>query len=239
MEKYFLVDYDADLALALYEDYIYGNEEVLDELIAQLLPLVRIVQRKYFASSGTTSGSIEADALHELHRIVVGGGIPHDHPKVFSKFIVTCLKRAMLRSLETYSPEIFDYEEAGSYPYTDSFINPHEIESKIHYEQIKVEICDTLKKDIRFVGRDREACYYIIDAFLGYSDLREGVLRSKCKLSSRRLKYLQQVIGVRLRNELHTRHIDEDKSGFIAPVWTAGRGFLRTSGKLREVYLSS
>lgn len=232
MRGHFLEAYDAEWCSALYELYESGDDSVLNELLTKLCPLVR---QTYLHEVGKSLAGdqelIEADALLEVYRVVEEKFVPNGHPKVFSKFLRTVVVRSIRDSIRTMKKQTFDYWKVGKDPSAEQLPSGYHAEQSIYEEQVRAAIRDAVRSRIRFFGKERKACEFILDCWLGYKFLEPKVARRVFELSSHRTNYLIRYIRILTKAVAYERRDLEYKSGPLSSEWEASRSILRTPGE--------
>lgn len=195
--------YDDYLACALCGTYRNGVSKehkpaVLDELIRQLAPLVGIVFR--FEIDPTLCyddyAILKAEALESLYFLITEScaAIPTDSPRVFTAYMWTTIKRSMMTSIRGTQSQIFDVwlmcHDTERNPNTGHIDRHEDAEIRLYLDQFHDLVLSTAINDIRFTGKEREACILIGKCLLGLSDLHPMAARVYYKLSKNRASFL-------------------------------------------------
>lgn len=228
MRKAFQAPYDADLTSAMYQAYEDGDDSILNELITSLCPLIRILFNRIVKGHRRSErDELECNALEEMYRVVSGKSLPNDHPALFTRYLSTIISRSFMDSLNEGRTQVFDYWKLGRSPYNPS-TGFAEVEAEILDAQVRDVIYNKVKSRIRFIGKEKLACEFILDCESGYKLLDPRVSRRVFKLTSHRSMYLIRYIRILLKAAALEQRSEYYKDGSITPLWEAGGGFLRT-----------
>jgi len=119
MEDCFSDVYDRELTCSIYIMYEEGDE-VLDDLIRLLCPLVRMVFCIEIGSSFHHSQSyLEGDALTHVYFLVTEEILPMT-PGAFTSYLYRSIKYSMLRNIRRLQPQVFEYWRVCDTPHYDA-----------------------------------------------------------------------------------------------------------------------
>ncbi len=237
MRELFLLDYDADIACALYVLYESGDDSVLDELLRQIMPLIHrtlllSVERVCLA----TREYLEADALLKAYRLISDRALPTE-PSSFTRYLSRAFARSGYDSLRELSPSPLEYWRVGGGPDVSTLPTQDQAEDKIYKEQLIASIRNAIRYRIRFVGVTKEACEYILDCYL-LADMPDPcVAMRKFSLTQQDYRYLEQYVLLWIKSFSWEVHHEAREACIVSPVWKASRGLLRSLGVFRQVYL--
>lgn len=230
MEAYFKAPYDAYLAYAMYEAYEDGDESILDDLVKMVCPLIRQVSCTYARDSYKRGdrGEMEADALSEVLRVIGDKMLPQ-HPLAFTKFLRRVIRHSMIDSFNRLHPANFDFWLVDSVPHTLNNFELAVTSARIYREQIAKGIRDIVRSQIRFLGKEHEACCMILDCVVGLMRVDpRTIVKRKYKIHGRRCNYLIKYVEVLARAASWDILEDEREVGIIPPEWATGGGILCT-----------
>lgn len=230
-ERYFKAKYDADLAAGLYAVYLGGDDSVLNELMAQICPLVRRVYRKTIGPTlHSQQRQMEADALSEAFLILRSKTVP-THPRSFSSFLMTSLQRYYYDLARDYRPRVFNYTKSPDVLPPAGSVKSHKIvETELFYRQLNVLLRDRVRSRIRFIGREQQACWLILDCLLGLSPLDPTIARKRYRIRSpQRIRHLIKYVEILIKAAKLEQEQRSSEDGLDASLWASGRGILRAT----------
>lgn len=240
MREHFRAAYDEEWCAALYECYETGDDSVLNELLGRLCALIRRVYLQEVAASRKGDQSlIEGEALEEVYRVVELKTVPNHHPKVFTKFLSVVIVRSIRDSLRRLGCQTFDYWKVAKTPNPEPLPSPDIVEQRIYHDQVTELIRDRVRRRIRFIGSEAEACKFILDCALGYKDIDPKAAKRRFKLTSHRCNYLIRYIRIMTKAAAYEQRDRERKSGTLTSIWEAGGGILRPASEFGKVHIPS
>ena len=186
------ITYDDFLTYSLAEDYARTRDpEVLNDILLQLSPLVNTVVVVEIGDNvmGTTKEELKVDALSRLYEILFNGWYPLNHPQVFKNFMYRAAHRTMIDHLRKSMPQVFNCWKKCTQPYPEPS-RPDDANYHIYAAQIRKMILELFESEIRFKGKDREACIFMARCLLGFARSNPLIARAKYTLTTRRCEYL-------------------------------------------------
>lgn len=211
------IRYDPDLACALADAYFNGAHDVLNELLNQLVPLidrVAFVEQIGFSIGEANLEVLKADALEWVFvQFNNAELIPTHDPWVFSRYLWTMIKNAMLKSLEEDSPDVFEYAQLVGAPEDGCIygrvLQHSDVDNHVAATQLREAALRILSADIRFDGRERKACMFMATCMLGMVDASPGYAKFRYRISPSRFVFLESYTVHLLQVALETaREID-------------------------------
>jgi len=192
--------YDEDLACALYAEYETSKDPaILNELLAQLCPLIRMTFKRTISPKFRSSQDfLESNALLSVHRLVKLRELP-THPRVFTSYLQSAIRVRLLDSLREVSSEVFEYWKVCRSPESSEYVTHSDVERYVYLRQRRSIIRSTVRDRIRFDGTEHDACKIILDSKLGLKNVDPRVVRRLCNLSFGRTKFLTEYVDVLIR----------------------------------------
>ena len=228
MKHYFEIRLNKPLAFGLYQAYEQGEDSVLEELIAQLCPLIRCVFKTEIGPSQYNNQSIlEANALEEVYTIVIKKELP-DRQEPFINFLYTSIHNSMKKSILELTPKFFDFWQVCRNPVNSGISGFTEVDMKIYREQIQKAVYSDVKKKIRFMNNERKACILFLDSIMGIKKISPSFVKLKYNLKKKQVNYLFDYVKILVKSTMMEHLENERKSHPIAPQWERGRCVLCT-----------
>lgn len=223
--------YDGEWALALYACYESGDDSVLTELLESLCPLIRKCYLLEIGEPTQNQDFLEADAFQEIYRIISAKSVPYDHPRVFTRYLATCINRQMRDSIKESYQKPFDFWKVCHGPVNLNNLPGHwETEQRIYQEQILVAVKEFVISKIRFYGTEAEACKFILECELGSRNVDPRIARRKYGLTGHRCRYLIQYVKVLVRAAAWELRERECEGGSLTSIWQTSGSILCATG---------
>lgn len=217
--------YDSHLACSLFRAYkdTYRNgassEEknlIIQELMFQLAPLVTIVTTYEI---NPTIGDVNIDvlrleALEYVFETLVLKYVP-DHVatnhKTFTGYFWTMVKWGLLAAYRrNCTSQVFDFTLPATPPPSGRVTNHDDSEIRVYLNQFYDLVLATAINDIRFRGKERDACIFIGKCLLGMLKFSPTSARLRYKLSQARTEFLCQYMEHLLRYTMEeVKEIDD------------------------------
>jgi DNA-directed RNA polymerase specialized sigma24 family protein len=200
--------YDSHLCCCLADEYqtcSNGDRELLDELLRQLAPLAGIVAKLEMGRHlvGTSIDSLCCDALEKAYKLFEDGEVPTDSARVFTSFMYTSMKRAMIDSLRESNTEIFDYGYQCKEPPLGELPTHRNVDSRLQLEQIKDIVRAIFAHDCRYVGKELCACKFMALCELGLLRADPMTAQYKFRLTRSKAKILHQYTKILVKTSLY------------------------------------
>lgn len=204
MRRYFSASFDVDLAMAWYEEYDQKQtQDNLNEAVKACIPFVRLVfNHQVGRSQRRNRDYIEAEGITAVMTCIQGRDIPTDTPRRFKSFLYTSIYRAFIKVIQRQlAPEEFDaLYECKPAPY--SIYGKHQAtETKIQRRDLQQSIDTAVRASFRFIGRERDACNFILDCLTGRSSQDPKFVRRRFHLRGRQTTFLIKYVTILLRHE--------------------------------------
>ena len=231
MSSWFQQSYDEDYSFSLYSLYESGDNSVLNSLMTSICPLIRRSFKLEFRSMGHPDQSIlEAEALHEVYRVISDKGIPTEHKKVFTRYLVTVIIRCFRDELSNIDYQCFDYWKVSRRPPAGSLPSYDDVEMNVYHHQLSTQIRSSIQSRIRFSGVEGEACRYLLDCQLGYKKAHTRTVRDRFRIKRSRYAYFLQYINILIKSALWEFGERERKNGPLSSYWATSRDVLCSLG---------
>ena len=189
--------YDGFLARSLCESYKESKDPTtLNALLAQTAPLIGMVARVRIGSVTCDYDTARTEAFERLFFCFTQQNVPTRSVRVFTTFLYIIIYRAMIDSIRRSSPQVFDCWKKCSEPLYGKVSSHYDMDMVIHYRELRDLIRKLSDDEIRYSGREREACKYIISCLLGYVKLDPLSVKFKFRLSESRSKQLVQYCDI-------------------------------------------
>lgn len=189
--------YDADLAFDLYKAYKESSSDkhLLNELLHQFGLLVGKV---FLVEFGTSIEDFDKDvllseALEHLY-LVVANNDPISSPSAvsFMNYMWRAAKNSMLQGIRKLHHQEFDFWKVCSEPHQSSLPTYKNAESSIYIQQLRKMAFRIFVADLRFVGREQEACIFMARCIMYPSGINPTAAAAMYKLSKQKTRYLFQ-----------------------------------------------
>lgn len=162
VQKLLSGSYDSVLVCDLY--HLGRDSNLIFEL---MMPLIIIVMRRHYLGVGRMAeDELVTDAMGGLYtalrkRVYDAKFVDHRH---FTAYFWNIIRRELSDTLGAYHrlhhpPTTIEVEHPR-------MIQPQEVENHIYLEQLPVFVRDIVIKQIRFSGRELQACLYVLDRIL-------------------------------------------------------------------------
>jgi hypothetical protein len=212
--------YDSHLACSLFAAWkqdTSDKEAVFQELLLQLAPLVTIVSRSVI-NPAVGDANIEVLKMEAweyvfftLTQEYVPSHIAGDH-RTFTGYFWTMIKIALIKSFHrTCDPQVFDFSLVCEESPPAGRVTRHEdTEILLYLDQFNNLVLSTATHDIRFQGKEKEACVFIGKCLLGLIDLHPLSARFRYSINKSRATFLVQYMQHLLKQTAYkVKQIDE------------------------------
>jgi hypothetical protein len=152
--------YDSERAFHIYQT----SSNDLSTLAGAMVPLVRIVLGSEFKYlDPMVKDELIAAALAKLHEALVNRRCKYENAQQFTVYHYWLIKRTMLAWLKNMSQTAVSQENFRSISFrtTVRMRHPLDVETAIYVTELPNEILRRVLQQIRFRGRESEACRYI------------------------------------------------------------------------------
>lgn len=215
MRRYFNRPFRADVAAGLYQMYKdSGSGEILNELVGELLPLIRWASLKFFRNCGADRGYLEANAVQALVSSIRQRD-PPDEADRLKRYLFTVARRSFIATNKWLHPKEIDLSSQGydSFPFAGRLPTHRDVEVKIYREQLLEATRRFVKEKVHFTRIEREACIEIAERMISGSEVRNEELCRKYALGRSKLRVLREHATLLVRWGMsEVREADDDDS---------------------------
>lgn len=215
--------YDSFLALSMYESYSNGSRtnDVLNELLRQIGPLIAIVAKAEIGPNSMGEGNFDVlrvEALERVYEVFESRIIDTDDPREFTAYLWTTIRRAMLRTIEREARP-WDYD--GKHTYSDVDIDDVGTtctallcaEAKLYLSSFNQIVYSVFKADMRLTGSERDAALYVAKQMLAEDPPTSGTIRFRFGLSKARARFVTSYTRCSLKtSRIAVRRVDDAAS---------------------------
>lgn len=200
--------YDAHLCCCLADEYqngCKGDQELLHELLIQISPLVGMVSKLEVSRhiAGESRDSLCVDALAHVWELFESSSIPTDHIRQFTSFLYTTIKRTMIDSLRDCALQVFDFGAECEDPPYGELPTYKQVDARVQLGQIKLLVKAIFDHDCRFVGKERQACKFMVLCQLGMLNQDPMAAQHRFKLTKLRAKQLHAYARIQVKSLLY------------------------------------
>jgi hypothetical protein len=210
--------FDRDLALDLCRCYYESNnghtEDILTELLLQSGNLVNLV---LWSEIGPSIGKcnfdfLKAEAIGHLFFIYQSKQVPVDNEKSFMCYLWTSVKHAMILAIKhKLRSQEFEYWRVCEEPAQGRLEDFDNAETRLYWSQVRSLVYDVFKSDIRFNGKEKEACVFMASCILGITNMDPMAARFRFRLHKQRTKFLLAYTRYLLRSAaLLVKRVDNE-----------------------------
>ena len=214
--RYFKGSYDPDLCCALLDEYQTGGRKdraILQELLLQVAPLIGLVAKYEVRGHvpGETIETLMCDALEKIFEMIECGlcDLPADDPTTLKSFLYTAAKRAMIDTLRMSRQQMFDCWELCYEPHQTRLSSYIDVENRLYLLQIREIAKSLFNHDLRFSGKEREACEYMAMCIMGFTKADPMSAQHRFRLTRGKTKKLLQLTQIRIKTAYYVvRELD-------------------------------
>jgi hypothetical protein len=204
--------FDADLAMELYETFLVTLDDgIMEELLLQIGTLVDMVcQFDIGPSIGECNHpALKADAIQLVYLKLIEGKISTARPRSFMNYLWKLIRHSMLHTIKDllYQQRFEDWVDSVAGEVDDSVVDA---EARIYAQQIAQHALHIFKADIRFSGKEHDACVFIAECLLGLRRLDPKTARFRFRISESRVNFLIRYATYLLKHSADVaKEIDE------------------------------
>ena len=210
MMKLFKGEYDAFLCCSLADEYLNGSsddDELLNELMVQLAPLVGLVARSRISTEVPVESrdAVCVDAWQKAYELCKAGAvIPTDSVDSFTSFMKTTLYRAMIDSMRVSKVEVFDYGSVCIEPEYAQLPTHRQVEARIQLQQVRSIIKAVFDQDCKYVGTEGKACRFMARCLIGLVEQDPMSAQHRFKLTRARTKALLEYSRILVKSTVYS-----------------------------------
>lgn len=190
--------YDAFLASQLCASYQNGSpsREVLNELLAQVGPLINIVLRSEFVGSlynigETNVDELRSDALVKLWTVFTEKEIETDNPHRFTAYLWTTIRNSIHDTFRFSATHEFDYFYIARDEPMSARLDTHDdADRRVYLKQYNKLLIHSFRADCRFEGKEYSACCWMADQIVYGTNKSLIAAKMLYKLTTKQLQFL-------------------------------------------------
>lgn len=192
-------DFSVERAKALYQEYLDGKKEVLPQVLESIVPLVfMIIQERFYNLSDFDRDDVYSITVHKMYEALKAGAIPHQS---FYYYLRTSIRHTILDCLPLLRQEVFPAEAASI---SKRFRTQRDAENSMFLHEIVGLMRTDISAHIRFSGKTRDACLYVLDRLISQQRVVPLVLKNTYEVPP---QFITDYVIVLCRSYLHrVRH---------------------------------
>jgi len=193
--------YDDGAAFQLYLEYLDGKE-TSETVLLRLMPLVySMISRRFKGIQHAHKDDLFSEAATKVWKTVEDKKIPDSLPEVFYTYVIHAINSGLSIALRKLDPSYTRLMAHNMPPSSPRYPTVRQIDAKIFLEELPDLIRKRVLPTLRFDGRTREACCYVMDRILGNKRVVRRVLSTRFGINNPDF-YIEHV-QVRIRTFLY------------------------------------
>ena len=189
--------YDDGAAFQTYLSYLDGKESSEDVLLA-LMPLIySLISRKFRTIQDSHKDDLFSEAASKVWKAIDSKQVPDSLPEVFYTYAVHAINSGFSMALRKIDSPYTRIDVHSMPSVSSRFPTTQQIDAKIFLTELPDLIEKRIISTLRFRGKAREACRYILGQILKNKRVVNRVLRTRFGITNTNF-YIEHV-QVRLR----------------------------------------
>jgi hypothetical protein len=195
-------------------------EIILRELTNQIGSLINIIFRMEVSGSVSAEEfdgrSAMTDTLEHVYELLVKSRdkFPTDNERLLTRYLWVTIKRELIWSIGRYYSQEFEFWKVCSEPPSSKMTSYKNAEDNLYMFQLRRAIYRLFKADVRFNGKEKDACLFMASCMLGFRNFDPSSARLRYTLQRNKAAFLLQYTRYLLQSSYYAvRQIDEVSPG--------------------------
>jgi hypothetical protein len=188
--------FNAQVAWEAYCAFAEGHLS-LDIAIRAVIPLIELLIHTRFPTvEPATQWDLAADCMLHAKELYENKGPSLKNVGAYHMFMRSSFYRVCIHGIDRYKAPVYDLEAVTIH----SHVETHgDVEEFIYRQQFRDAVEVLFKQNVRFIGLERKACYYILNCLLERTSLNFTIISQYFNVKKKRALFFVDYVRVLYR----------------------------------------